>query len=132
MFKKYSWMLSLTASLYWLLRFFFTGYVWWYLIGSIVFGVMSYISKKELKKEDITQTKGGFQRVSKLWAKLLLRSEDTQPTKNLAPKPPAGIGVNGRFYPGSGVRDPNQKQPQPARPTPPWPKSTPSWLNPCQ
>jgi hypothetical protein len=50
MLKKYSWMLTLTASIYWLLRFFFTGYAWWYLMGSIVFGVMSYISRKELMK----------------------------------------------------------------------------------
>ncbi len=46
--KKYSWILTLIASIYWLLRFFFTGYVWWYLIGSIAFATISYISKKEL------------------------------------------------------------------------------------
>tara|TARA_B100001093_G_scaffold512375_1_gene582109 strand:- start:796 stop:948 length:153 start_codon:yes stop_codon:yes gene_type:complete len=50
MFKKYYWMLSLTASLYWLLRFFFTGYSWWYLMGSVAFAVISYVSKKELMK----------------------------------------------------------------------------------
>ena len=44
--KQYSWILTLTASIYWLLRFFLTGYVWWYLLGSIMFGLFSFIAKK--------------------------------------------------------------------------------------
>jgi hypothetical protein len=45
---KYGWVFSLIASLYYVLRFFLLGYEFWHLLVGVIFGSISYISKKEL------------------------------------------------------------------------------------
>ena len=48
--KKYSWVFSFTASIYWYFRFFLTGYVWWHFLAGSFFGIIVYVSKKGLMR----------------------------------------------------------------------------------
>ena len=54
--KKWNWQINLIVSIFFLLRYFFGGNKWWYILGGMVFAVISIGSffENSKRKNELT------------------------------------------------------------------------------